>query len=365
MFNKLRTYSKTLLLSLVERHGKLKVIAIGGGLTLLLLLTPIFVSTATQNSRIQTEYDSYIAMAENYISLESFDEAQDALNKANTLKPDTELVASEFDSIKFIKADIEHSKRIFASAKKTDAEGKKLQALNLYLKVANHRYDIDEIAQRKASSLKKVLVNTELKKAYQQAQAKRYAEAAKIIRQAMKVLPSDSKLDEALATYKQQFAKQQRAEALSRMRGRYDSFNDITWYRDYSSPTYLNQNGFFLYFGSSGGSATSLHLKMQYFADDWLFIDKAAVNVDGETLLLSETSFERDNNSTIWEWQDVTIIGDISNEIVLGRDVLEKIAHSKSAVVRYTGSQYYHDQYISSNQKRAMLNVLEAYDALK
>jgi tetratricopeptide (TPR) repeat protein len=364
MFNKFSNYAKTLLLSLVEKHGKLKVIAIGIGITIALILTPIFVSTAVQNSKIQAEYDAYIAKAEKYISLELFDEAKDALESANAIKPNTDLVGSEYDSIREIKADIENSKKIFAAAKKADREGKKLKALNLYLKVSDHKYKIDEISQTKATNLKKILVKAELKKAYQQALAKRYSQAARIIRKAMKVLPSDSKLDEALAHYKQQYANQQRAKALSKMRARYDSFNDVTWYRDYSSPTYLNQNGFYIYFGSSAGSATPLHLKMQYFADDWLFIDKAAVNVDGETFLLSETSFERDNNSTIWEWLDVTIIGDASSEIVLGRDVLEKIAHSKNAVVRYTGSQYYHDQYISSNQKRAMLNVLEAYDAM-
>jgi hypothetical protein len=149
------------------------------------------------------------------------------------------------------------------------------------------------------------------------------------------------------------------------MRPKYDNFKEITWYRDYSSPTYINQDGFFLYFGANSYEVTDLHLKMQYFADDWLFIDKASVNIDGETFVLSESSFDRDNNSTIWEWQDITVFANVSNELVLGRDVLEKIANSSRAIVRYTGSQYYHDEYISDRQKQAMRNVLAAYDAIK
>jgi len=345
--------------------SKTKIIVFGSLLGVALISFPFLNSIAQENSRLQAEFDSYIQQAELSISTESLEDASAALEAANLLKPDHELVTSNFSTIQNIKASIENSNKVFKKAKQAEAKGKKLKALKLYLQVASHRYKIDEIASNKASKLQNILVAAELKKAFQRSRSKEYAQAAQVIRKAMKVLPEDTRLDEALSRYQEQYSKQKKARALSKMRPKYDNFKEITWYRDYSSPTYINQDGFFLYFGANSYEVTDLHLKMQYFADDWLFIDKASVNIDGETFVLSESSFDRDNDSTIWEWQDITVFANVSNELVLGRDVLEKIANSSRAIVRYTGSQYYHDEYISDRQKQAMRNVLAAYDAMK
>ena len=365
MIGKLKTLMGNAFASLASKHGKFKVVSLGALLTVSLASAPFIIATSVEQYRIQSEFDSLISSADRKIASESIKAARTILGEADKVKPDQEIVTSMLGKISAIEADIKNSTKVFNQAKRAEASGKKLKALKLYRMVSIHRYKLDEIATKKASSLQRTLVTEKLKLANQLGQSRQYAKASKVIKEAIKALPADKRLTDALIKYQEKYAQQKRDEAFSRLRANYDEFRDITWYRDYSSPTYINRDGFFVYFGYDSNGVTDLHLKMQYFADDWLFIDKASVNIDGETFALSETSFERDNDSTIWEWQDITIIGDTSNELILGRDVLERIAYSNSAIVRYSGSQYYHDEYISATQKRAIRNVLEAYDLVK
>jgi hypothetical protein len=146
----------------------------------------------------------------------------------------------------------------------------------------------------------------------------------------------------------------ERRLALAKLSKRFDSFQDVTWYSSPSSPRYRNANGFYLYFGVSGTSKLPLRLVMQYYSSDWLFIESAKVNVDGSVYSLSATDWERDNDSNIWEWSD---------EVLDDRALIEQIIKSKSAVIRFEGSQYYDTRTISSSQKAALKQVLEAYDA--
>ncbi len=351
--------------SLAAKHGKFKVVAIAAVITVALVTSPFIIATSAENSRIQSQFDEFISLADTKIASESMKEARTLLGEADKVKPNEDIVASMLANISAIEADIKQSKQVFNQAKRAEVAGERLRALKLYLKVSSHKYKLDEIAAKKATSLQRTLVTEKLKLANQWGQSRQYAKAAQVIKKAIKALPADTRLDEALVKYQEKYSQQKREQAFSRLSSRYDEFKDITWYRDYSSPNYINRDGFFVYFGYDSNGVTDLHLKMQYYADDWLFIDKASVNVDGETFSLSESSFDRDNDSTIWEWQDITIIGDTSNELILGRDILEKIAYSNSAIVRYSGSQYYHDEYISATQKRAIRNVLEAYDLVK
>jgi hypothetical protein len=93
---------------------------------------------------------------------------------------------------------------------------------------------------------------------------------------------------------------------------------------------------------------------MQYYSSDWLFIKEAKISIDGTVYTISNTQWERDNDSDIWEWSD---------EPLNDRGLIEKIIKSKSAVIRYEGNQYYDDRTISSSQKLALKQILDAYDA--
>ncbi len=136
-----------------------------------------------------------------------------------------------------------------------------------------------------------------------------------------------------------------------------DKIEGIDWYRDRSSPASNNRNGFFLYIGKRGITGPWLQLKIQYHADDWLFIRSFLVVADGQRFEYSRVSFERDHGSDIWEWYDKGVTSDDMR-------MIEAVASSKEAVIRFFGQQYSSDKKITAAQKTALRNVLDAYNAL-
>jgi hypothetical protein len=147
--------------------------------------------------------------------------------------------------------------------------------------------------------------------------------------------------------------------AVSQMRITKDTVKGITWYEDKSSPRYLNSNGFFLYTGTSKGYKPSLRLKIQFYGDDWLFIEKYFFNVDGKTDSIDPGygDIETDNDTKVWEWFDTS-----PNESEVS--LIKSIIKSKKAVMRLEGSKYYKDVVISSAQKAALKRVLAVYTGL-
>ena len=140
---------------------------------------------------------------------------------------------------------------------------------------------------------------------------------------------------------------------MSRLQKNVDSFNDTVWYKSRLSPNYVNSNGFYLYFGVIGSTKLPLRLKLQYYDDDWLFIEGAKINIDGIIFDLPHREWERDNDSMIWEWSD---------EPLNDRQLIEAIIKSRNAVIRFEGTQYYGTRTLSSTQKKALQEVLLAWD---
>lgn len=151
------------------------------------------------------------------------------------------------------------------------------------------------------------------------------------------------------------------ANATKNMRKKYDDIKEITWYRDKTSPQYNNYNGFFGYFGKSNTGSPFLRLRIQYAADDWLFIEKYIIKVDGVTYEIEEEKYgeiETDNgNGGIWEWLDRAVT---KREL----EIMKAVANGKSVKIRFIGKQYYKDKTISSKQKRALRNVIDAFEAM-
>ena len=151
------------------------------------------------------------------------------------------------------------------------------------------------------------------------------------------------------------------ANATSKMRKKTDDMNGITWYHDKTSPRYTNQNGFFAYIGKKENSSPWLRLTIQYAADDWLFIEKYIIKVDDVTYTISEEKYgeiETDNGSGgIWEWLDRAVD---QNEM----EIIKAVANGSNVKIRYVGKQYHKDRTITSTQKQALRNVLDAYEAL-
>lgn len=147
------------------------------------------------------------------------------------------------------------------------------------------------------------------------------------------------------------------ATAIQKMIKSTDKIERTDWYRDKSSPAYNNQNGFFLYIGKRGAADPWLRLRIQYHADDWLFIESFVVVADGQRFEHNVVKFERDNDSTIWEWYDENLS---ESDLTMIRAVIG----SKEAIIRFNGRQYRSDKKITSAQKAALQNVLDAYKAL-
>lgn len=147
--------------------------------------------------------------------------------------------------------------------------------------------------------------------------------------------------------------------ALSKMRIKKDEVRNLKFYHDKSSPQYRNRNAFELYVGQDSSSEPWLRFNIQYYGDEWLFIESYFVNVDGETYKITPNfgEVERDNDSDVWEWYDVNA----SDENI---EMIQKIIKSKKTIVRLEGRQYYKDVIITQTQKVALKNVLTVYQGL-
>ena len=156
---------------------------------------------------------------------------------------------------------------------------------------------------------------------------------------------------------KEEQEKRRIASAVQKMSKNTDKIEGIDWYRDRSSPKYNNANAFYLYIGKRGAGAPWLRLRIQYHANDWLFINSFTVVADGQRFDRSAVNFERDNNNMIWEWYDENLS---SSDLQMIRAVIA----SKEAVIRFNGRQYRKDVNITTAQKAALQNVLDAYTAL-
>ena len=157
---------------------------------------------------------------------------------------------------------------------------------------------------------------------------------------------------------KKQQENKRLSTALQKMTKDTDKIEGVVWYRDKSSPTYNNQNGFFLYIGKSiTGGKPWLRFRVQYHAEDWLFIESFIVMADNQKFERNRLRFERDNDSKIWEWYDSTV-----TEADL--HMIRTIIASKNSVIRFNGRQYRKDKPITSSQKQALRNVLDAYKVL-
>lgn len=320
------------------------VVAVGALVGGLLIVGPL------QTNR---NFDQAIEQVEVFIEKEDFSSALRELDQALSIKPgETSLVIEQKNRVKSLQA----SRESLAMAKKLLLESKYLEAMKALQSVdSEERGLMSEATALKNEIRPKIITNTK-SSVDQLIATKKYGEAMALIETTNLQVGSPRILVTELSTIRRLRDAQIKAEgkaALAKLSGRYESFQDITWYNSPSTPKYRTANAFYLYFGMSDGEKLPLRLVIQYFDDDWLFIQSAKVNVDSEVYSMNLSDWERDNNSDIWEWSD---------EALEDRFLIEKIISSRSAVVRFDGRQYYNTRTISSTQKAALKSVLEAWD---
>lgn len=154
--------------------------------------------------------------------------------------------------------------------------------------------------------------------------------------------------------------KNRLANATKLMRTSYDDVNEITWYYDKSTPKYTNSKSIHLYMGKQKDEAPWIRFRIQYAADTWLFVKSFTIKTDTDThtITTSYGEVETDNGGGgIWEWYDVPM----TNTLYA---LCKEIISSKNPKLRYVGNQYHKDKLITAQEKQAMQNVLNAYEAL-
>lgn len=149
----------------------------------------------------------------------------------------------------------------------------------------------------------------------------------------------------------------ERAAIYAGMRKKVDKIERITWYRDAATPEASLRTTAYLYMGEQYGLSW-LRLHVQYWADTWLFVDRALIVVDGEKRGELTGSWKRDNGSgSIWEYLDLMVTGQNSG-------VIKAMAGAKEVTIRFYGSKGYFDYKLPPAEVRAMANMVKAFEAL-
>lgn len=150
--------------------------------------------------------------------------------------------------------------------------------------------------------------------------------------------------------------KRRLANALKQLSKQYDEVEKISWY--YPRRYNLNKwkSGIGLYIGGKGNYHW-LRLKLKYAASDWLFVKRVKINIDSQNRNLDCGEFERDHSSVIWEWCDKS---PSELDLLLIKDIIK----SKKTIIRFSGQQYRDDHIVTKAEKRALQDVLDAFEVL-
>ncbi|MFB9273675.1 hypothetical protein [Cohnella cellulosilytica] len=172
-------------------------------------------------------------------------------------------------------------------------------------------------------------------------------------------LEQEKQKAEKEAAEKAEADKKRLANATGKLKKEIDEVEGITWYKDKTTPVYVDQNNLHVYIGVKD-ETTWLRIRIQYTGDDWVFIDNYKINVDGTNVNIA-TSYNnvvRDNDyGRVWEYYD----GPVS---ALEYDLLLSIVDSKKTIVRHEGREHRFDRTVTAKEKQAIKNVLDAYEAL-
>jgi len=169
------------------------------------------------------------------------------------------------------------------------------------------------------------------------------------------VATSKEKYDSMLLNIEYNHAK---AEALKRYFSfRKDEFGDHVWVEPRDAPQYIDINGIYCYFMLVDGKPSNLRFKIQYRADDWLFIQSYKFLVDGQNYDYVPNKVERDHDTYIWEWSDTPVT-------VLTETLLNSLSEAKNAKIRFVGRQYQKDRVITPKQITSIKRTLDLFYAL-
>ena len=133
----------------------------------------------------------------------------------------------------------------------------------------------------------------------------------------------------------------------------------LTWYKPKDAPQYVNYNGIYCYFAkNTQGRPYSLRLKIQYEADDWLFIKTIYFSIGDKAYRYIPENVERDHGEgRIWEWSDQAFDSNI-------KEIIDALIIAPSAEIKFSGSQYYNIKKITNRQIKSIKQTIELYKAM-
>ena len=183
-----------------------------------------------------------------------------------------------------------------------------------------------------------------------------YTEAKNLHNQVIKI--EEKKRKEA--ERKTEAERQEKLQALNKLKKNYDDVLDITWYKQ---PYFLHDlatNATSIYIGDKN-SHRWLRLKMSYYGDHWIFFERAYLSYDGNT---KEILFDRykekktdSGHGHVCEWIDVTVTKDV-------KMFLRELVKSKNAKMRLTG-KYTETRNLDDGERNGIRDVLNGYDILE
>ena len=165
----------------------------------------------------------------------------------------------------------------------------------------------------------------------------------------------------ALTKLKQEAAEKEKQQALARLRIEKDTVENINWYYPSSYPKYINTRSFVLpYIGEKDGYFW-LRLVFDYAGDDWIFMEQAIVNVDGQVAGTVDFGYMDVQRDTAYgaKLSEVADISPTTSQI----EMLRKIAESDNTTIRLKGT-YQKDLTVSASDKQGIKDILTYYDAV-
>ncbi|AOZ96219.1 zinc ribbon domain-containing protein [Butyrivibrio hungatei] len=148
--------------------------------------------------------------------------------------------------------------------------------------------------------------------------------------------------------------------ALAPLTSQEDKISQTTFYKPASYPEYTNIRSFVLPYISVKNGVGTLHLKANYYGNDWVFWDTLIFAIDEERYemkidLFDSTDTDVDGRAKVVENYDFCPLEDTDIKI------LDKIIKSKETIIRFKGNNKYYDMTITEEDKQAIKDIVTAY----
>jgi len=204
------------------------------------------------------------------------------------------------------------------------------------------------------------------------------------IQHILKYLPEDQDLKQKESFYIAEIKEQEEAERQKNNKRKEELLNTVTRYQDSvtNSITYMPKpygnlidiprNGviFYPYLRGELG-ADVLKLIAGFNRGDWVFMDEIIANADGYIFKINFDYFDRNTDvgfgSGVYEWVEIPSFDTMGGSPFVDKNPnlingLDKLAKSKSTIIRFQGDNYYFDYTLGQSEKNRISNVIELHN---